>query len=122
MSYFTFADAAEAINYLDDDNEESSESEEVSDVSVATSSDKAKEDSDSDDNEDDGEEAAFLHGARDIQNRMFRSVGTATMEDRRFRGTQSTANEPGRLGDQSRRMGQIRSWITKDANERLWSN
>ena len=122
MSYSTFADAADDINYLDDDNEESSESEEVSDVYVGSSSDDSKEDSNSDDNKDDGEEAVFLHDARDIQNRMFRSVGTATMEDRRFRGTRSTANEPGRLGDQSRRMGQIRSRITKDANERLWSN
>ena len=36
--------------------------------------------------------------------------------------TQSTANEPGRLGDQSRRMDWIRSRITKDVIERLWSN
>jgi hypothetical protein len=36
--------------------------------------------------------------------------------------TQGTANEPGRLGDQSRRMGRIRSRITIDAIERLWSN
>ena len=36
--------------------------------------------------------------------------------------TRSTANEPGRLGDQSRRMDQIRSRITKDVIERLWSN
>ncbi len=36
--------------------------------------------------------------------------------------TRSTANEPGRLGDQSRRMGWIRSRITNDVIERLWSN
>ena len=36
--------------------------------------------------------------------------------------TRSTANEPGRLGDQSRRMDRIRSRITKDVIERLWSN
>jgi hypothetical protein len=36
--------------------------------------------------------------------------------------TRSTANEPGRLGDQSRRMDRIRSRITKDEIERLWSN
>ena len=51
-------------------------------------------------------------------------------ESRSFRGgetsdcsiTQSTANEPGRLGDQSRQMGRIRSRITNDVIERLWSN
>jgi hypothetical protein len=37
-------------------------------------------------------------------------------------GTQSTANEPGRLGDQSRRMDRIRSRITKDVIEKLWLN
>jgi hypothetical protein len=36
--------------------------------------------------------------------------------------TRSTANEPGRLGDQSRRMGWICSRITNDVIERLWSN
>jgi hypothetical protein len=36
--------------------------------------------------------------------------------------TRSTANEPGRLGDQSRRIGWIRSRITNDVIERLWSN
>jgi hypothetical protein len=36
--------------------------------------------------------------------------------------TRSTANEPGRLGDQSRRMDRIRSRITKDVIERLWLN
>jgi len=90
MSNSTFAAAANAINYLDDDNEESSESEEVSDVSVATSSDDSGEDSDSDSDDDndngDTEEAMFFHDARDIQNRTSRSVGTAAMEDRRFRG------------------------------------
>jgi len=38
-------------------------------------------------------------------------------------GTRSTVNEPGRRGDQSRRrMDRIRSKITKDVIERLWSN
>ena len=37
-------------------------------------------------------------------------------------GTRSTANEPGRLGDQSRWMGCIRSRITINVIERLWSN
>ena len=32
--------------------------------------------------------------------------------------TQSTVNEPGRLGDQSRRMGRIRSRITNDVIEK----
>ncbi len=36
--------------------------------------------------------------------------------------TRSTVNEPGRLGDQSRWMGWIRSKITNDVIERLWSN
>jgi len=36
--------------------------------------------------------------------------------------TRSTANEPGRLGDQSRWMDRIRSRITKDVIERLWLN
>ncbi len=36
--------------------------------------------------------------------------------------TRSTANEPGRLCDQSRRTDRIRSRITKDVIERLWSN
>ena len=38
------------------------------------------------------------------------------------KATRSTANEPGRLGDQSRRMGRIRSRITINVIERLWSN
>jgi hypothetical protein len=36
--------------------------------------------------------------------------------------TRSTANEPGRLGDTSRRMGRIRSRIAINVIERLWSN
>ena len=36
--------------------------------------------------------------------------------------TQSTANEPRRLGDQSRQTGWIRSRITSRVVERLWSN
>jgi len=90
MTNSAFAAAADAINYLDDGNEESSESEEVSDVSVATSSasDDSGEDSDSDDDEDDGdmEEAVFLCYARNIQNRTSWSIGTAAMEDRWFHG------------------------------------
>jgi hypothetical protein len=90
MSNATFAAAAaDAIYYSDNDDEESSESEEVSDIStVAVSSDDSDEDSDDDDDEDDGdtEDAVFLRDARDIQNRTSRSVGTAAMEDRRFRG------------------------------------
>jgi hypothetical protein len=88
MSNSTFAAAAaEDINYSDDDDEESSASEEVSDNSVASSND-AYDGSDDSDDEDDGdaEEAVFLRNARDIQNRTSRSVGTAAMEDRRFRG------------------------------------
>ena len=86
MSYSTFAAAADAINYSDDDNKVPTEAEEVSDISVAPSDDS---DNDSDDGPDDNndkvtEEAVFLCDAQDIQNRMFRSVGTAAMEDRRF--------------------------------------
>jgi hypothetical protein len=36
--------------------------------------------------------------------------------------TQSTVNEPGRLGDTSRWMGRIRSRIAINVIERLWSN
>ena len=88
MSNSTFAAAADAIDYSDDDDKLSSESEEVSDVSVAASSDDSDDGSDDDDdNDDDGdtEEAVFLRDARDIQNRTSRCVGTAAMEDRRFR-------------------------------------
>ena len=90
MTNSAFAAAADAINYLDGDNEESSESEEVSDVSVATSSasDDSGKDSDSDDDEDDEdtEEVVFLCYAQNIQNRTSWSIGTAAMEDRRFHG------------------------------------
>ncbi len=62
----------------------------MSDIStVAISSNDSDEDSDdSDDSDNDGdkEEAVFLHDARDIQNRTSQCVGTAAMEDRRFRG------------------------------------
>ena len=90
MSNATFAAAAaDAIDYSDNDDEESSDSEEESDIStVAVSSDDSDEDSDDDsDDDDDGdtEEAMFLRDARDIQNRTSRCVGTAAMEDRRFR-------------------------------------
>ena len=85
---FTFTAAADAIDYSDDNDEESSASEEVSDISVASSDDSDDGSDDDDDDEDDGdaEEAVFLRDARDIQNRTSRSVGTAAMEDRRFRG------------------------------------
>jgi hypothetical protein len=91
MSNSTFASAAaDAIDYSEDVDEESSESEEVSDISVAVSSeDDSDEDSDDDSDEDDDEdteEAMFLRDARDIQNRTSWCVGTAAMEDRRFRG------------------------------------
>jgi hypothetical protein len=80
MSNATFAAAAaDAIDYSDDDNEESSESEEESD------SDEDSDNSDNDDNDRDTEEAVILRDARDIQNRTSRCVGTAAMEDRRFR-------------------------------------
>jgi hypothetical protein len=83
MSTSTFAAAAaDAIDYSDDDDEESSESEEVSDISIAVSS---EDDDDDDDDDGDTEEAVFLRDARDIQNRTSRCVGTAAMEDRRFR-------------------------------------
>ncbi len=84
----TFAAAVDTIDYSDNDDELSSESEEVSDVSVAASSDDSDDGSDDDDDDDDGntEEAVFLRDARDIQNRTSRCVGTAAMEDRRFRG------------------------------------
>jgi len=61
----------------------------VSDIStVAVSRDDSDEDSNDSDDDDDGdtEEAVFLRDARDIQNRTSRCVGTAAMEDRRFRG------------------------------------
>ena len=78
------------IDYSDNNDKESSESEEVSDISVAVSSkDDSDEDSDNSDNDDDDrdtEEAVILCDARDIQNRTSRCVGTAAMEDRRFRG------------------------------------
>jgi len=55
--------------------------------------------------------------------------GDSHMETRISKGqgmckspTQSTANEPGRLGDQLRWMGRIHSRITIDVVERLWSN
>ena len=88
MSNSTFAAAAaEDIDYSDDDDEESSASEEVSDNSVASSDDSYDGSDDSDDEDDgDAEEAVFLRDALDIQNRTSRSVGTAAMEDRRFRG------------------------------------
>ncbi len=90
MTNATFAAAAaDAIDYSDNDDEESSESEEVSDIStVDVSTDGSDEDSDdSVDNDDsDTEEAVFLRDAWDIQNQTSRCVGTAAMEDRRFRG------------------------------------
>jgi hypothetical protein len=90
MSNATFAAAAaDAIDYSDNDDEESLESEEVSDIStVAVSSDDSDEDSNDSDDDDNGdtEEAVFLRDARDIQNRTSRCVGTAVLEDRRFRG------------------------------------
>jgi len=90
MTNATFAAAAaDAIDYSDNDDEESSESEEVSDIStIDVSTDDSDEDSDdSVDNDDsDTEEAVFLRDAWDIQNRTSRCVGTAAMEDRRFRG------------------------------------
>jgi len=89
MTNATFAAAAaNAIDYSDNDDEESSESEEVSDIStIDISSDDSNEDSDDSDNDDDGdtEEAVFLCDARDIQNRTSWCVGTAAMEDCRFR-------------------------------------
>jgi hypothetical protein len=87
MSNSTFAAAADAINYSDDEDEESSESEEVSDISIAVSSDDSNEDSDDSDDDDDRdtEEAVFLCDAQDIQNRTSWCVGMAAMEDRRFR-------------------------------------
>ena len=89
MSNATFAAAAaDAIDHSSDDDEESSESEEVSDILVAVSSeDDSAEDSDDSDKDNDGdtEEAMFLRDARDIQNRTSWCVGTAAMEDRRFR-------------------------------------
>jgi hypothetical protein len=88
MSNSTFAVAADAIDYSDNNDKLSSESEEVSDVSVAASSDDSDDGSDDDDDNDndrDTEEAVFLRDARDIQNRTSRCVGTAAIEDRRFR-------------------------------------
>ncbi len=61
----------------------------MTDIStVAVYSDDSDEDSDDSDDNDEGdtEEAMFLRDARDIQNRTSRCVGTAAMEDRRFRG------------------------------------
>jgi hypothetical protein len=85
----TFVAAADAINYFDDDDEVSLEAEEASDVSVASSDDSdndSKKDSNADDNGGgDTVEAVFLRDARDIQNRTSWSIGTATMEDHRFR-------------------------------------
>ena len=90
MTNATFAAAAaDTIYYSDNDDEESSESEEVRDIStIAVSSDDSDEDSDDSDDDNDGdmEEAMFLRDAWDIQNRTFWCVGTAAMEDRRFRG------------------------------------
>jgi hypothetical protein len=65
-----------------------STTEEVSDISVAISIEvDSDEDSDSDSDDDgDTEEAVFLRDAWDIQNRTSRCVGTAAMENRRFRG------------------------------------
>ena len=84
----SIAAIADAINYPDDDDEwSSSASEEVSDISIASSND-SDDGSNDDDDEDDGdaEEVVFLRDTRDIQNRMFQSVGTAAMEDHWFRG------------------------------------
>jgi len=84
------AAATDAIAHSDDDDKLSLESEEVSDIFIASSDDSNKNSNDNDDNNDnddgDTEEAEFLCDARDIQNRMFRCVGTAPMEDRRFHG------------------------------------
>ena len=89
MSNAAFAAAAaDAIDHSDNDNKKSSDSEEESDIStVAVSSNDSDEDSDDSDDDDDGdtEEAMFLRDARDIQNRTSRCVGTAAMEDCRFR-------------------------------------
>jgi len=90
MSNSTFAAAAtNAIDYSDNNGEVSLESEEVSDISIAASSNDSDEDSDDDDDNDnnggDTKEAVFLRDTRDIQNRTFRCVGTAAMEDRWFR-------------------------------------
>jgi len=90
MTNATFAAAAtDAIDYSDNDDEESSESEKVSDIStVDVSSNDSDEDSNDSDDDDEGdtEEAVFLRDAWDIQNRTYRCVGMAAMEDRRFRG------------------------------------
>ena len=79
--------ATDAINYSDNDGEVSSEAEEANDISVASSDDSDNDSNNGPDDDNDGvtEEAAFLCDARDIQNRTSRSVGTAAMEDRRFR-------------------------------------
>jgi len=61
----------------------------VSDIStVDVSSNDSDEDSNDSDDDDEGdtEEAVFLRDAWDIQNRTYRCVGMAAMEDRRFRG------------------------------------
>ena len=90
MANATFAAAAtDAIDYSDNNDEESSESEKVSDIStVDVSSNDSDEDSNDSDDDDEGdtEEAVFLRDAWDIQNRTYRCVGTAAMEDRRFHG------------------------------------
>jgi hypothetical protein len=79
--------AADAINYSDGKGKVSLEAEEAKDISVASSNDSDDDSDDGPDNDNDGvtEEAVFLCDARDIQNRTSRSVGTAAMEDRRFR-------------------------------------
>ena len=91
MSNSTFAAAANAINYSDDNGKVSLEAEEVSDVSVASSNDSdndsnngSNNNNDNDNDNVDMEEAVFLCDARDIQNRTSRSVGMPAMEDRQF--------------------------------------
>ena len=60
----------------------------MSDIFIASrdNSDDGSDDVEDDEDDGDAEEAVFLCDARDIQNRTSWSIGTAAMEDRRFRG------------------------------------
>ena len=78
------ASSVDATNVVDSADDEASEEEESGD-------DIAASDDDDDDDDDGGGdyvsalEKEFFRAARDIQNRTSRIVGTAQMEDRRFR-------------------------------------
>jgi hypothetical protein len=88
MAFFASAAAASsasssaAINDVNSDDDVAPDDEVSGDLVVSSDDD---DDNDNDDDDDDDLHDIFFRAARDIQNRTSRIVGTAEMEDRRFR-------------------------------------